>query len=212
MSAAGSTAGEDAPVLVAATANPGKLRELRRLLAAHPWRVVGLAEAGWQGELAEPGETYHENALAKAATVSAALGVTALADDSGIEVDALRGWPGPRSARWMGPASTDADRLRGLLAEVERRTPQDRRVRYVCVVALVRPGADTVTARGECLGRLVEPDGTGGFGYDPAFLSDDLGVTFGAASDADKDTVSHRARALRQLAESGVLDRPRPAR
>jgi XTP/dITP diphosphohydrolase len=199
---------ELAPVLVVATNNPGKLREFRRLLAAHPWRVVSLGEAGWTAELDEPGETYAENALAKAAAVSAALSLPALADDSGIEVDALRGWPGPTSARWLGPHATDEDRLHGLIAEVDRRSPGDRRVRYVCVVALCRPLAEPVTAHGECLGTLVEPRGSRGFGYDPAFLSEDLGVTFGDADDAAKDRVSHRARALMRLAESGVLDPP----
>jgi XTP/dITP diphosphohydrolase len=192
--------------LVAATNNDGKLREFRRLLAAHPWRIVGLAEAGWSGHLDEPGDTYVENALAKAVTVSAALTLPAIADDSGIEVEALRGWPGPRSARWLGEGAGDADRLAALIAEVDRLSPDDRRVRYVCVVALCRPGAQPVTARGECLGVLVAPRGSRGFGYDPAFLSDDLGLTFGEADDAAKDGVSHRARALARLMESGVLD------
>jgi XTP/dITP diphosphohydrolase len=197
------------PVMVVATNNPGKLREFRRLLARHPWQLVGLADAGWTGDLREPGETYAENALAKAAAVATLLGLPVLADDSGIEVDALRGWPGPRSARWLGPEATDEDRLHGLIAEVSARTPGDRRVRYVCVVALCRPLGEPLTARGECLGTLVEPRGTRGFGYDPAFLSVDLGVTFGEADDAAKDRVSHRGRAVTHLAQSGVLDPPR---
>ncbi|MGH7723737.1 MAG: non-canonical purine NTP pyrophosphatase [Candidatus Dormibacteria bacterium] len=195
-------------ILVAATSNDGKLRELRRLLVGHPLPVVGLAEAGWTGDLVEPADTYAENAMAKATAVSEALGVPALADDSGIEVDALRGWPGPRSARWLGDGASDADRLAGLIAEVDSRSPDDRRVRYVCVVAFCRPGAEPVIARGECLGTLVAPTGDHGFGYDPAFLSNDLGITFGEAGDDAKDRVSHRARALRRLAESGVLDLP----
>ena len=195
-----------APVLVVATNNPGKLREFRRLLGGRPWRLVGLREAGWTGDLIEPAETYAENALAKAAAVSAALSLPALADDSGIEVDALRGWPGPRSARWLGPGTSDDDRLRALIAEVDRLSPADRRVRYVCVVALSRPLAEPLTAHGECLGSLVAPRGSRGFGYDPAFLSEDLGLTFGEADDAATDRVSHRARAVRRLAESGVLD------
>lgn len=198
--------GDTAPVLVVATANEGKLRELRRLLAAHPVRVVGLREAGWVEELEEPGATYAENALAKASVVAGRLGLPALADDSGIEVEALRGWPGPLSARWLGHAAGDDERLRALIDEVRRRCPGERQVRYVCVVALVRPGAEPATARGDCLGTLVEPRGLGGFGYDPGFLSEDLGTTFGEASDADKDRVSHRARALRRLGEAGLLD------
>jgi XTP/dITP diphosphohydrolase len=192
--------------LVVATHNAGKLREFRRLLAQHPWTVVGLDEMGWTAELVEVGDGYTENALTKAAVVSAELALPVLADDSGIEVDALRGWPGPRSARWRGPDASDAERLAGLIAEVDRRSPNDRRVRYVCVVALCRPAAQPVTAHGECLGTLVDPRGDRGFGYDPAFLSEDLGVTFGEADDSAKDRVSHRARALSRLAESGVLD------
>jgi XTP/dITP diphosphohydrolase len=182
-----------------ASRNPGKLAELRRLLGGHPWELVDLDAAGFSGELEEPGATYDENSALKAQTVCSATGLPALADDSGIEVPALGGWPGPASARWMGQAATDVDRLHGLLAEVERRCPDDRRARYVCVVTLARPGREAVSARGETAGVLVAPSGSGGFGYDPAFLSDDLGITFGEASAAAKDGVSHRARALAAL-------------
>ena len=192
--------------LVLATRNPGKLREMQRLLSAHPWRLLSLDDVRYDAKLDEPGPGYVDNAMAKAAVVSAQTGLPALGEDSGIEVDALRGWPGPASARWMGASATDVDRLRGLLDEVALRSPDDRRCRYICVVALARPGAEPVIARGECLGTLVEPRGGHGFGYDPAFLSLDLGVTFGEASDAAKDTVSHRARALARLAQAGVLD------
>ena len=194
-----------APRLVVATRNPGKMREFARLLAAYPWRLRSLDDAGVAGDLDEPGPGYTENAVAKAMAVADATDCAALADDSGIEIDALRGWPGPHSARWLGPTASDEDRLRGLLDEVERRTPEDRRCRYVCVVAFVQPGAEPVAARGVCLGTLVEPRGSAGFGYDPSFLSLDLGITFGEASDAAKDGVSHRARAVARLAESGVL-------
>ncbi len=191
--------------LVVATRNPGKLVEFRRLLRDHPWTLLSLDDAGFAGDVDEPGPGYEDNARAKAVVVSGATGLCALGDDSGIEVEALRGWPGPRSNRWLGEGASDADRLRGLLDEVERRTPGDRRVRYVAVLALARPGADVVVARGSCDGVLVEPRGSGGFGYDPAFLSTDLGRTFGEAGAEAKDTVSHRGRAVARLAESGVL-------
>lgn len=194
-----------APRLVVATRNPGKVREFARLLAGYRWRLRSLDDAGVAGDIDEPGPGYTENAMAKALAVAGATECAALADDSGIEVDALRGWPGPASARWMGPDASDGDRLRGLLAEVERSSPDDRRCRYVCVVAFAQPGADPVTARGVCLGTLVDPRGSAGFGYDPSFLSLDLGITFGEASDEAKDRVSHRARAIVCLAESGVL-------
>lgn len=191
-----------------ATRNPGKLAELRRLLAPHPWRVMSLDDAGFGHELPEPGTTYEENALSKAVAVARETGLTALADDSGIEVEALRGWPGPESARWRGGSASGAELLAGLIEEVARLSPEDPRVRYVCVLALARPDAEPVLARGECLGTLVEPHGEHGFGYDPGFLSLDLGVTFGQAPDADKDRVSHRGRAVARLAQSGVLDAP----
>ncbi|MBV8194191.1 MAG: non-canonical purine NTP pyrophosphatase [Candidatus Dormibacteraeota bacterium] len=184
------------------------MREFGRLLHGFAWRLLSLDDVAVRIELSEPGPGYRENALAKAVAVTAATGLWALADDSGIEVDALRGWPGPQSARWLGDAASDTDRLRGLLGEVERRSPDDRRCRYVCVVALARPGAQPVTAQGTCLGELVEPKGERGFGYDPAFRSADLGITFAEAGAEAKDRVSHRARAIARLAESGLLDNP----
>ena len=185
-----------------ATRNPGKLAELQRLLAGHPWELCDLDAAGFAGEIDEPWPTYEENAASKAAAVLAVTGLPAIADDSGIEVPGLGGWPGPLSARWLGEEANDLDRLQGLLAEVARKSPADRRARYVCVVALARPGREPLRARGETWGVLVPPKGSGGFGYDPSFLSDDLGITFGEASPEAKDGVSHRGRALRALLAS----------
>ncbi len=196
-------------ILVLATRNPGKLRELKILLSAWTLDLRSLDDIGFKGVLEEPGPGYTENALAKAVAVCTATDLPALADDSGIEIDALRGWPGPLSARWMGDEATDEDRLLGLIADVERRTPNDRRARYVCVAALARPEAEPVTAHGECLGSIVSPPrGTNGFGYDPGFLSLDLGVTFAQAPDEDKARVSHRARAIARLGASGVFEPP----
>ncbi|HKR99555.1 MAG TPA: non-canonical purine NTP pyrophosphatase [Candidatus Dormibacteraeota bacterium] len=193
--------------LVLATRNAGKLRELRRLLAPFRRRILSLDDVGFSQELQELGETYEENALGKAAAVTLATGLDSLADDSGIEVDALRGWPGAASARWMGDSATGEQLMLGLIDEVDRRSADDRRVRYVCVVALSRANADPVLARGTCEGMLLhEPRGQGGFGYDPAFFSNELDKTFGEASDSEKDRVSHRARAIARLAQSGVLD------
>ena len=194
------------PPLVVATRNPGKLAEFARLLAGHPWRLLSLDAAGVGGGLPEPGPGYADNAVAKAVAACAATGLPALGDDSGIEIEALRGWPGTESARWMGPDADDRDRLLGLIAELERRSPEDRRVRYVAAVALARPDSEPVLAHGSCDGVLVDPRGAAGFGYDPAFLSTELGITFGEATATAKDSVSHRARALRRLAESGALE------
>jgi non-canonical purine NTP pyrophosphatase (RdgB/HAM1 family) len=197
---------------VLATHNPGKLAEFRRLLGPVV-ELLSLDDLGVGADLPEPGTTYAENARAKAEEALALTGLPALADDSGIEVPGLGDWPGPSSARWLGDAATDRDRLLGLLDEVERRCPGDRRARYVAAVALAVPGAETVVHHGSCAGVLVAPRGEAGFGYDPAFLSDDLGTTFGEAADAAKDGVSHRGRALRALLDSGALRRlPRNVR
>jgi XTP/dITP diphosphohydrolase len=203
---AGGEPGDVARELVIASNNPAKLIEFRRLFAGFPWSLLSLEQVGFAAHIDEPGPTYTDNALAKAAAVSSACGLPALGDDSGIEIDALHGWPGPESARWLGPRATDGERMLALLAEVERRSPDDRHARYVCALALARPGADPVVAHGECRGTIVQPRGGHGFGYDPIFHSDELGVTFGEASADAKDRVSHRAHAVRRLAESGVLE------
>lgn len=191
--------------LVAATRNPGKLAELRRVLGPGV-SLLSLDEAGVSEELPEPHATYEDNARSKAEAASDLAGLPALADDSGIEVPGLGGWPGHESARWLGDGADDRDRLLGLLDRVRRDCPSDPRARYVAAVALARPGMETLVFHGSCSGVLVAPRGSAGFGYDPSFLSDDLGITFGEASDAAKDTCSHRARALRSLVASGALD------
>ena len=193
--------------LVLASRNPGKIVEFNRLLAGYDVTVVGLDDVGFEGDIEETGADYRENAVLKAETVAAHTGLAAVADDSGIEVAGLGGWPGFHSARWLGPGRTDAERLEALLERLERDGNGDRRARYVAVLALAIPGRPTVTAEGRTTGTLVAPRGAGGFGYDPAFLSDDLGVTFAEASAADKDRVSHRGRALRELARLGMPER-----
>ena len=187
-----------APSLVLATRNPGKVREFQRLLGDHV-NLVSLDDVGYDGPLPEETDDYTANACSKAETVMHATGRDCIADDSGIEVIAMQGWPGPASARWLGADAGDSDRLHGLIREVDERTPDDRRVQYVCVIALARPGTATRTVEGRCTGTLAEPRGEGGFGYDPSFLSDDLGLTFGEAPQDDKDGVSHRGRAAREL-------------
>jgi XTP/dITP diphosphohydrolase len=196
--------------LVAATRNAGKLAELRRVLGP---RVVllSLDDAGVPRdlELPEPGSTYEDNARAKAEAVRDATGLPAIADDSGIEVAGLGGWPGHESARWLGDGASDRDRLLGLLDRVRRECSDDPRARYVAAVALApaRREQPALVFHGSCEGVLVEPRGSAGFGYDPAFLSAEIGgITFGQAADELKDSVSHRARALRALLASGALD------
>jgi len=192
--------------LVLATANAGKTRELRELLAE--WGsldVQSLADFPDVRLPAEDGATYAENALLKARAVAAATRLPALADDSGLEVDALAGAPGVRSARF---APTDAARIDRILDAL--RGVVDRWARFRCVVALAWPDGRTECAEGVCTGRIAErADGAGGFGYDPIFVADELERTFAAAPREEKARVSHRARAVRALgARLGVRSGP----
>jgi len=183
--------------LVLASANPGKIAELAALV--REWGDVVTEDLSGGGVALPPeGETsYLENAVAKARAVALATGLPALGDDSGLEVDALAGAPGVRSARL---APSDSERIAVLLERLAG--ARDRRARFRCVVALVWPDGRVVSAEGFCDGAIAEdPDGGGGFGYDPIFVADELGCTFAAASAGDKARVSHRARAVRALGE-----------
>jgi XTP/dITP diphosphohydrolase len=182
--------------IVLATENPGKAAELRAMVTA--WGPVEIATLADHPRIALPpedGASYADIAAAKARTVAAAVGLPALGDDSGLEVDALDGAPGLRSARW---AATDAERIAKLLAALAGVT--DRRARFRCAMVLAWPDGRVEIAEGACAGRIAEaPVGAGGFGYDPIFVSDDLGESFAVASAADKARVSHRARAADAL-------------
>jgi XTP/dITP diphosphohydrolase len=146
--------------------------------------------------------SYEENARAKAAAVAGAAGLPALADDSGLEVEALDGGPGVVSARYGGPGLSDEERIARLLAALAAAPGRGRRARFRCVVALAWPDGRVATAEGQCAGTIAPaPRGLGGFGYDPVFVADELGCTFAEAPAAAKDRVSHRARAVRALGE-----------
>jgi XTP/dITP diphosphohydrolase len=180
--------------LVLATRNDHKVREVGRLLD-------GVAVEPLPEHVTLPpedGVTYAENALGKARAAAAALGRPAIADDSGVESAALGGAPGIYSARFAGPGATDADNLAKLRAEA----PAGTGLRYVCVVAYATPDGAERTFTGICDGRLAaDARGSGGFGYDPAFLPDDVddGRTMAELSDDEKDAISHRGRAARAL-------------
>ena len=184
-------------LLTLGTRNPHKVKEIERLLAPAGIAVRPLPDGV---ELPpEDGATFAENALPKARAAAHAVGGPAIADDSGIESEALGGRPGVRSARYAGPDATDQENLDKLLAEV----PAGDRLKYVCALAYVDPetGAERVFT-GECAGRLAaQPRGERGFGYDPGFLPDGPwnGRTMAELSDAEKDEISHRGRAVRQL-------------
>lgn len=197
---------------LAATRSSGKQGEIRRILGAAGLEVVfpdeiGLAELPAEAAL-ESGESYEANARRKAEFFARLSSLPTFADDSGLEVLALGGAPGVRSRRWAGASGTDQEVDNANNAELVKRlagAPPARRVaRYRCVVVFLRTSSAVPTiCQGDCTGRILEePRGTGGFGYDPYFLSDELGKTFGEATDEEKDAVSHRGRALRALAHS----------
>ncbi len=194
------------PRLLLATSNPGKIDELRALLAGLPHEFTSPAELGLQLEVAETGEDYTANAGLKATAYARAAGCWALADDSGLEVVALNGAPGLRSARLAGPGATDGERRQVLLAQLE---PHARpwRARFRAVVALASPQGALETAEGACPGEIIpEARGSGGFGYDPIFLVDGTGRTMAELTMAEKNRLSHRARAIEAI-RTILLDR-----
>jgi len=188
--------------LVLATANRAKGRELAALLADLPYRIQDLSE--FPGLVLPPeGETsYAENALGKARAVTAATGLCALADDSGIEVDALGGGPGVLSARYGGEGLTDPERNACMLRELAGVPPARRTARYRAVVAVTAPDGREAIMEGAVEGVLLDaPRGAGGFGYDPIFYYPPLGATFAEVSAEAKHAVSHRGRAMAQARE-----------
>lgn len=187
---------------VAATGNEGKLREIRALLAEEPVEVLSLAQLP-AVVFQEEGGDYRENAIAKARAVADQLGRIAVADDSGLEVDALGGQPGPFSARYGGPGLDDRERLETLLAALEGVPERQRGARFVCHVALASPEEDIVSTLGVCSGSIrTRPSGGGGFGYDPVFQPDGETQTMAELSSRRKNTISHRARAFGALART----------
>jgi len=189
--------------IIVATRNPGKLAELRRILAAAEVGVTvdDLQDVPDMPEVAETGRTFRENDLLKARAVAAFTGLPAVADDSGLCVDALNGMPGVLSARWSGSHGDDEANLRLLLAQLADVPAGKREARFVCVAALVLPAGGEHLAEGEVRGQLTRsPRGSNGFGYDPIFVPDGFEITTAQMSADEKDKISHRGKALRALA------------
>ncbi|MDI6870469.1 MAG: XTP/dITP diphosphatase [Bacillota bacterium] len=187
--------------LVVASRNRHKVEELRQLLAGLPVEVRSLADYPEAPEVVEDGDTFAENAVKKARAAVAFTGEWALADDSGLEVDALGGEPGVRSARFAGEPRDDARNNAKLLALLAAVPPERRTARFRCVVALAGPGGELEVVEGAVEGRIVEElRGTGGFGYDPLFLLPDLGRTMAELTPEEKNLLSHRGRAMAALA------------
>jgi XTP/dITP diphosphohydrolase len=185
--------------LLIATGNAGKVREYADLFADLPLDIVGLKEAGLDKlKVDEPYDTFEANAAHKARTYASASGLPALADDSGLEVDALGGAPGVLTARYAGAGASDRDRYMKLLGALVDVPQEQRGARFVCVIALAQPGDDEVQmVRGECVGRIASApvDDGHGFGFDPVFIPDGHEVTFSQLPPEQKHAISHRGRA-----------------
>ncbi len=202
-------------IVCAASNNAGKLKELRRILEGMGHEVKSLRELGVDLDPEETGATFAENARLKAAAFCAASGLPTVADDSGLCVDALDGAPGVYSARYCGRHGDDAANNRKLLAEMADIPAAQRRAKFVSAVCFMLPGGRTLAVQGECPGWIAfDERGTNGFGYDPLFVPDEVGLPSGGKAantarrsyaqldDGEKDAISHRGRAMERLAES----------
>ena len=186
--------------VVIATRNSGKLREIRQILAPLGLRVLSLQDFPEIPEILEDGQTFVENAVKKATAVARRTGRVAIADDSGLAVDALDGRPGVFSSRYAGEGATDPDRYRKLLQEMAGVPPGQRGAAFICAMAAASPEGNVEFVEGKCRGEIASsPRGTQGFGYDPVFFVPELGRTMAEVEPEAKNRISHRARALERL-------------
>ena len=194
------------PVVVLATGNQGKVRELSAMLQDFGVSLKSLADYPDIGEIVEDGDTFEANALIKARAVCQHTGLPAMADDSGLAVDALNGAPGVYSARYSGDGATDASNNIKLLKELDCVADDARTARFVCVLAAVAPNGQSVLVRGEWEGVILrEPRGENGFGYDPLFYLPQRGLTSAQLAPQDKNAISHRGQALQMLKDKWPL-------
>ncbi len=189
--------------LLLATSNKGKVREYRSLLQSLPFDLVTLAEVGITADVEEVGETLEENARLKATALAAQSQMSALADDSGLEVDALGGEPGRLSARYAGEGASDRDRVNYLLSKLEGVPWEERSARFRCVIAVAVPDGQVEFCSGDCRGVIaLEPKGEQGFGYDPIFYLPELDKTMAELPLEVKNEVSHRGKAARKVSQA----------
>lgn len=187
-------------ILVLATRNSGKVKEFQRILRDFPVEIRCLNDFGPLPEVEEDGKTFDDNAYKKAHFTAKVLGLPAIADDSGLVVEALDGAPGVRSARYAGENATDSDNIAKLLKEMAGKT--DRRAAFECVLSIAVPSGPALTYEGRCEGEITDsPRGEKGFGYDPVFFYPPYGRTFAEISIEEKNKVSHRGRALQEFAQ-----------
>ncbi len=186
--------------LVIATGNPGKVVEINDLLTGFPIQIKSLTDFGPIPEVEEDGETFEENAYKKSSFTAKILGIPALADDSGLMVDALGGAPGVRSARYAGANASDEQRVAKLLKNMQGQT--NRKAAFECVLSIAVPSGPALTYEARCEGQIADaPAGHKGFGYDPIFFYPPLNKTFGQMTIAEKSHVSHRGKALNELSQ-----------
>ncbi len=186
-------------IIILATRNAGKAKELQEMLKDFPVEIKNLNDFGPIPEVEEDGETFDDNAYKKALFAAKVLGLPAIADDSGLVVEALDGAPGVRSARYAGENATDQDNIDKLLKELEGQS--NRKAAFECVLSIAVPSGPALTYEGHCDGEItLQPRGNAGFGYDPVFYSPEYGKTFAEISSQEKNRVSHRGRALAELA------------
>ena len=186
-------------VIVLATKNAGKMKEFQQLLKNFPVEIKNLNDFGPIPEVEEDGATFDDNAYKKASFTAKVLGLPAIADDSGLVVEALDGAPGVRSARFAGENATDKENIEKLLHEMEGIS--NRKAAFECVISIAVPSGPALTYEGRCEGEItVKPEGTSGFGYDPIFYYPEYGKTFAEISGEEKNRVSHRGRALQEVA------------
>jgi len=190
--------------LVIASNNKGKVTEIKQILAPFFPHIYSLKDLGMKVEIVEDGQTFEENAIKKARTVMELCGYPVLADDSGLEVDALNGQPGVYSARFAGEHANDDENNRKLLRLLEGIPYEKRKARFRCSTALCFPGRQPkiILSQGSCHGIIgFAPKGSGGFGYDPLFIVPEYGLTFAELSPEIKNQISHRSKALLELKE-----------
>lgn len=193
--------------IVIASKNEGKIREVKRILGDLPVRWITWHDLKEWPDLVEDGDTFLDNALIKASKLSDATGYAALADDSGLEVDALDGAPGVRSARFGGEEGNDALNIRRLLKELADVSPGQRTARFVCCTVLYFTAGKYLDASGTCSGTIaMEPRGSTGFGYDPVFIPNGYDHTFAELLPGEKDALSHRGHALLSL-RAGIMQK-----
>ena len=187
---------------VVASTNSGKIKEIKKVLQDTSLEVISMSEAGFNDEIEETGTTFEENALIKAQAVAAKVNAIVMADDSGLEVDALNGAPGVYSARYAGEGANDQDRNRKLLRELSYITDEKRQARFVSAIAVVMPDGKSFVVRGTCEGLIAkEPSGENGFGYDPLFYMPEFSATMAQISIEEKNKISHRGKALVKMVE-----------